>query len=342
MSLGSLAVLLGISMGICAQSPDSAESEGTIDRQDRCPPLDWILKDPFGRALPGTKAPVTTDSDSLEEIARLLDTPRWKPSVQRKFGGTIKIDDPVDPKIARESPCVVTDGFSAMFNNGAPFVLFNWSRGDSALPNAPLRLEGQKHVAVTKTDLDVAAISSKVALREPDDPLDPGRRRNWETDETVRMSLPGPLFVFGQFGAATDWVDQQQAPKWQGKYGVGVKLKPWFVDEVQVRGGPAVRSDDTGRWVRGPSGERSEMFLEAVTKVGIPVVGPINFEYTSTAVPPAVAGERSLFNQDLKVARPLARGGQVHLGAKLRADDVPITASWVDRMQVYMGFELKR
>jgi hypothetical protein len=103
-----------------------------------------------------------------------------------------------------------------------------------------------------------------------------------------------------------------------------------------------VKSDDTGRWVRGPSGERSEMFLEAVTKVGLPVVGPLNLEYTSTAVPPATEGDRNFFNQDFKVARPLAGGGQVHLGAKLRGDDVSATASWVDRMQVYMGFELKR
>jgi hypothetical protein len=224
-----------------------------------------------------------------------------------------------------------------------PFLLFNWSQDSSgSVLGSPLRREGQQQVAVTKIDLTAANLSSKVALRDLDDPLDPGKRRAWETDETVNLPLAGPIFAYGQFGASTPWVDQQTPPKWQGKYGVGVKIKPWIVDEVQVRGGPSVKSDDTGRWVRGPSGERSEMFLEAVTKVGLPVVGPLNLEYTSTAVPPATAGDRNLFNQDFKVARPLAGGGQVHLGAKLRGDDVSATASWVDRMQVYMGFELKR
>ena len=178
-------------------------------------------------------------------------------------------------------------------------------------------------MAVTKVDLTAANLSSKVALRDLDDPLDPGKRRTWETDETVNMPLAGPIFAYGQFGASTPWVDQQTPPKWQGKYGVGVKIKPWIVDEVQVRGGPSVKSDDTGRWVRGPSGERSEMFLEAVTKVGLPVLGPLNLEYTSTAVPPAIAGDRNFFNQDFKVARPLAGGGQVHLAPSCEATMVP-------------------
>src|SRR5262249_23222685 len=160
---------------------------------------------------------------------------------------------------------------------------------------------GQQDVAVTKIDLTAANLSSKVALRELDDPLDPGRRRTWETNETVNMPLAGPLFAYGQFGASTPWVDQQTAPKWEGKYGVGLKINPGIVDEVQVRGGPSIKSDDSGRWLRGANGERSEMFVEAVTKVGVPIVGPINVEYTTTAVPPATPSDRGLFNQDFKV-----------------------------------------
>jgi hypothetical protein len=152
----------------------------------------------------------------------------------------------------------------------------------------------------------------------------------------------GPLFVFGQFGASSPSVDEQQPPRWQGKYGVGVKLKPGIVDELQVRGGPTVRSDDTGRLARGPAGEPSELFLEAVTKVGLPVLGPLNVEYLNTATPSPTHHERSLFNQEFRLARPLTGGGQVHLGARYRPDDSSVADSWVEHMQVFMGFELKR
>jgi hypothetical protein len=300
-------------------------------------PLDWVLGHlPVQVARDSAADPALSES-LFEQVACLAQTECPQP-MGISMGSLRDIDGEI-----RRRPEEFIDAFSARLNNSAPFVLFDWSRSSvDAPPISPFRLEGQQRVAVTKTGVVGGDLSSKIALREPDDPLDPGRRRTWDADESLRMAVAGPLFVFGQFGASTPWVDQQTSPKWQGKYGVGVKLKPWLVDEVQVRGGPAVKSDDSGRWVRGPSGERSEMFIEAVTKLGVPVVGPINLEYTSTAVPPAAVGERSLFNQDFKIARPLPGGGQVHIGAKLRADDVPATATWVDRMQVYLGFELKR
>ena len=302
-------------------------------------PFDWVLN---YRAGPPDRDESTSEElpeSIFEQATRLSATEVRKPM----FLVSIDIDGDIDAALRKAYPDAFTDRFTVIAKNNVPFLLFDWAHDSSTgIAGSPLRRDGQQQVAVTKIDLTAANLSSKVALRDLDDPLDPGKRRTWETDETVNMPLAGPLFAYGQFGASTPWVDQQTPPKWQGKYGVGVKIKPGIVDEVQVRGGPSVKSDDTGRWVRGPSGERSEMFLEAVTKVGLPVVGPLNLEYTSTAVPPATAGDRNFFNQDFKVARPLAGGGQVHLGAKLRGDDVSATASWVDRMQVYMGFELKR
>jgi hypothetical protein len=295
-------------------------------------PFDWVLNYRAGPSDRDESMSEELPESIFEQATRLSATQVWLPVLGiRRF-----IEGDIDA-------AALTDRFSVIAKNNVPFLLFDWAHDSSAGIAAPaLRRDGQQQVAVTKTDLTAANVSSKVALRDLDDPLDPGKRRTWETDETVNMPLAGPIFAYGQFGASTPWVDQQAPPKWQGKYGVGVKIKPGIVDEVQVRGGPSVKSDDTGRWVRGPSGERSEMFLEAVTKVGLPVVGPLNLQYTSTAVPPATAGDRNLFNQDFKVARPLAGGGQVHLGAKLRGDDASATASWVDRMQVYLGFELKR
>lgn len=205
-----------------------------------------------------------------------------------------------------------------------------------------LRRSGLQHVATAKTEVDQFALSSSWTLREHDDPLDPAFKGAWETGESLKMPVAGPLFAFAQLDASSSTVEQQQY-KWLGKYGVGLKLKPWLAPEVQVRGGPAVRYDDTGKPLRGNSAERSELFMEAVTKVGLPVIGPLNVEYTSYAIPAATATEHNTINQDLRVARPLIGGGELHFGAKYRWEDTAAGAApWVDRMQLYLGVQLKR
>jgi hypothetical protein len=228
-----------------------------------------------------------------------------------------------------------------VWSNGAPLLLLEWP-GTAPAPGAPdaLRHDGVQRVANAKADGDWAALSSKVALRERDDRLDPSVRNTWETDESLRMPLGGQLFLFGQLGASSPSVEQQQL-KWLGKTGVGVKVKPWLLEEVQVRGGPAVRYDDTSL-SRGQSPERSELFLEAVTKLPLPVVGPLNVEYTSYAVPAATPSDRNQINQDFKLAVPLSSGGQLQVGAKYKWENAAGATPWVDRMQLYMGVQLKR
>jgi hypothetical protein len=223
-----------------------------------------------------------------------------------------------------------------------PLYLFHWS-GPSADPAslAGWRHDGPKRVATAKADADWGALSSKVALRERDHLLDPSCRSTWETDESLRLPVAGALFLFGQLGASRP--DAEQRPlKWLGKTGVGVKLKPWLLQEVQLRGGPAVRYDDTYTLSPGQSPERSELFLEAVTRLPLPVVGPLNVEYTSYAVPAATPTDRGQVNQDFKVALPLSSGGQFHVGAKYRWEGATSPTPWVDRMELYMGLQLKR
>jgi len=203
-----------------------------------------------------------------------------------------------------------------------------------------LRPDGDKHVAKSSADLDWAALNATTAVRDRDAKLDPSRRATWETDETVKMPVAGPLFLFGQLGASTPAVEQQQH-KWLGRTGVGLKLKPWFLQEIQVRGGPAMRYDATDRKA-GQSPERSELFLEALTKVPLPVIGPLNVEYTGFAVPAGTASERGQINQDFKLAKPFRGGNEFHVGAKYRTEDSPTTTPWLDRMQLYMGVQLKR
>ena len=198
-------------------------------------------------------------------------------------------------------------------------------------------------MAKSSADLEWAALNSKIAVRDRDTRLDPSRVSAWETDETLKMPVAGPLFLFGQLGASTAAVEEQQH-KWLGRTGVGLKLKPWFLEEVQVRGGPAMRYDNTQKLDRGQSPEHSELFLEVVTKLPpLPVLGALNVEYSGVAVPALTPAERDKMNQDLKVALPFGGGsGQFHVGAKLKRDDSTTATPWVDRMEIYMGLKLQR
>jgi hypothetical protein len=236
-------------------------------------------------------------------------------------------------------PDVIGDKFSNIWSDGAPLLLFDWS-GKSGNPWAAPNLghEGLQKVAAANTATDFGDLSAKVKLRERDAFLDPAARNSWETDETVKMPVAGSVFLFNQVSASTPAVEQSQY-KWLGKTGVGLKLKPWLLQEVQVRTGPCVRYDDTTTLSKGQSPERSELFLEAVTKVPLPLVGPINVEYSSYAVPAATSADHNTINQDFKLALPFG-GGQFHVGAKYKWEAANATP-WVDRMQVYLGVQNK-
>lgn len=280
----------------------------------------------------GRGAPGTQQRSLIEQAQSLLDTPRFE-----RRRGAHSVGD-VDG--ALPLPCPSGDQFSRAWSDGAPLLLFDWtgkSREPSTIPN--LGQDGLKRVASAKTATDWADLSSKVKLRQRDPNLDPGVANAWETDESVKLPVAGSLFVFGQLGASTPAVEQRQY-KWLGKTGVGMKLKPWLLQEVQVRGGPAVRYDDTEKLSPGQSPERSELFLEAVTKLPLPGLGPVNVEYTSYAVPAPTSADRNCVNQDVKVALPFTGGGQFHVGASYKWETASATP-WMDRMGVYLGVQSK-
>jgi hypothetical protein len=269
----------------------------------------------------------------VEQAETLLETPRAAGLLA--VGGGLDLDG----RLPTQQP-LAGNMFSHTWSDGAPLLLFDWS-GKSASPGGSpnLKLDGVKRVADASTATDWADLSSKVKLRERDALLDPTVHNTWESDETLKLPMAGPFFVFGQLGASTPDVEQRQY-KWLGKTGVGVKVKPWLLSEVQVRGGPAVRYDDTEKLSPGQSPERSELFLEAVTKVPLPGVGPVNVEYTSYAVPAATAADHNQVNQDFKLALPISGSGQFHVGAKYRWEAASSTP-WMDRAQLYMGLQSK-
>jgi hypothetical protein len=285
--------------------------------------------------LPPT--PFERIAESIERSGSALTEPRLLGFIGVFFG-----DGPA-PAAERPGPLSFLDGLSRRLDG--PTSLGGGRPPDDPWASDRVRLEGPSRSVQTKADLDVAALTSKVKFSDPDPtPLDPATRRSWETDESLKVPLTGPLFAFGDLGASSPSVQNQEF-KWLTKTGLGCKLNPWLVPEVQVRGGPAMRYDNTQKLDRGQSPEHSELFLEVVTKLPpLPVLGALNVEYSGVAVPALTPAERDKMNQDLKVALPFGGGsGQFHIGAKLKRDDSTTTATpWVDRMELYMGLKLQR
>jgi hypothetical protein len=203
-----------------------------------------------------------------------------------------------------------------------------------------LRLEGDRRTHRTRLASDWAAMTSRSTIRDPDlirdDPV--GRGHAWSTDESLRVPLGDTLFLYSSAEVASDSAWQRQ-PRWLGRTGFGVKLKPWLLNEVQLRGGPGVRYDETDR----DSAERSELFIEVTTKVPLPVLGLCSLEYTGSALTAVTATERERLNSNVRFAKPLADGwSELQFGARWWSEDAAIATPWVDRAQLYLGLQLRR
>lgn len=217
-------------------------------------------------------------------------------------------------------------------------------RGQSAELAAPnLRRDGDRHSNKTRIEGDWAAITSRSTIRDPDlirdDPV--GRGHAWSSDESLRVPIGDTLFLYSSAEVASDNAWQRQ-PRWLGRTGFGIKLKPWLLNEVQLRGGPGVSYDESNRDASG-SAERSELFLEVTTKVPLPVLGLCNLEYTGSALTAIAATERERLNSNVRFAKPLADGwSELQFGAKWWSEDAATATPWIDRAQLYLGLQLKR
>lgn len=201
-----------------------------------------------------------------------------------------------------------------------------------------LKRDGDKRRKKVSLASDLGAVRGELSIRDPDlvrnDPMQRGT--SWATDETVRVPLGDSLFVFGSVDAANDSVEQRQL-RYLTKTGVGVKLRPWLVNEVQLRGGPAKRFDEL------EGTDRSEVFAELTTKVAVPLLGPIDVEYSGFAVPAATLTEHNRFNQNLKFILPINGGSsEFQFGARWWSIDAPNATPWVDRTHVFLGLQLRR
>jgi hypothetical protein len=157
----------------------------------------------------------------------------------------------------------------------------------------------------------------------------------WKADQAWNMDVLGPLFVFGQLGAAPDPVAAETL-KMNGRTGLGCKMAAPLGIEVQLRGGPTLSYSDPLGTDRG--GERSQVFVEVQCRCPLP--GKMGLEYQGAAVPGLGPQDRDHISQDFRVALPVGDVGKLQLGAKHQWESAPAAKQGTDSMEVYIGFEL--
>jgi hypothetical protein len=187
-------------------------------------------------------------------------------------------------------------------------------------------------------DLEWAKLNSKVVLIDPNaNPYVPIRRSGWQTDESLKLPLLGSVFVVGQLRANSGSIEHQQY-EFVGRTGVGVRLPDWLGGEIQFRGGRSKANYDPD--VENMFPDKVTTFFELATKW--PVFGRLNLEYTGKAIPAQTPSERDVLKQELKLALPFADYGQFHVGARYRWEDSITQSPWHERMNVFIGLQMKR
>jgi hypothetical protein len=217
-----------------------------------------------------------------------------------------------------------------------PTVLFPEVSARVDIDGPPIDPDQARRSQKLQTDGPLGQWTSQVVW------IDPREQREalllqspWKADQAWNMDVLGPLFLFGQVGAAPDPV-AAEALKMNGRTGVGCKIPVPLGIEVQVRGGPALSYTDPQGADRG--GERSQVFLEVQCRCALP--GKMGLEYQGAAVPGLGPQERDRISQDFRFALPVGDAGKLQLGAKHLWESAPTSRQATDSMEVYIGFEL--
>jgi hypothetical protein len=162
---------------------------------------------------------------------------------------------------------------------------------------------------------------------------DPSFKREWKTDETWRLTVLGPFFLFGKLGANGDEAAAREV-KVVGQTGLACKI-PVGPGEVVLRSGPSVSHTD-------PRGlkDRSEMLVEVQARW--PLLARVGLEYQSTASPALTPLDKDWVDQDLSLAFPLGTMGKFKVGAKHHWENVNDPRALSEGRQLYLGLELTR
>jgi hypothetical protein len=207
-----------------------------------------------------------------------------------------------------------------------------WSAWDGAA-RAPKKVGG-------KTEGDWGALTAQTTVQDgwaPSAWEDPAWKRSWQTNQSYRLPLSGPLSVFGQLGANSEEATQKDMQV-TGQTGLACKLPLPSVADVQVRGGPRLAYTDPLRPDR--TSARSDWLLEVQARV--PLLARVGLEYQGTAAPALTPVDHDWVNQDVHLAFPVGAAGKFQFGAKHHWEDAGNTRGGADNTQVYLGLQLSR
>jgi len=179
---------------------------------------------------------------------------------------------------------------------------------------------------------------SKLELPDPQEVTTPYGGRDWKAQEKLQIPVPIPvplaeqLFVYGQFDGSGDTLKQQQTAL-SGKTGVGVKWALIAGSELQLRYATLLKYAD----VDGPSRAQPAVELNA----RLPLIGPLELEYTGSAIAAMSRSDTDQFKQELRFAYPLRGDNELEFGARYRWEYTPTPSPWLDRAQLFLGVKLR-
>jgi hypothetical protein len=183
---------------------------------------------------------------------------------------------------------------------------------------------------------------TKIELPDPRDVSTPYLARDWKAQEKLQIPVPVPvptaeqLFVYGQLDGSGDSLNNQQTALY-GKTGVGVKWSLLAGSELQVRYATHFSYADelSVGWLQG----RAQPAVEVMARV--PLIGPLEVEYTGSARPAVSRADTDQFRQELRFAYPMRGDSEFEFGARYRWEYSQTTTPWVDRAQLFLGLKFR-
>jgi len=185
---------------------------------------------------------------------------------------------------------------------------------------------------------DLFRRKTKIEAPDPQEVFSPHGGRDWKAQEKLQIPVPVPvplaeqLFVYGQLDTSGDSLNSHQTSLY-GKTGVGVKWALVAGSELQLRYATLFTYDDVYR----PG--RAQPAVEVMAR--LPLVGPLELEYTGAAVPAVARTDTDQFRQELRFAYPLRGDNELEFGARYRWEYTPTPSPWVDRAQLFLGVKLR-
>ena len=208
------------------------------------------------------------------------------------------------------------------------------------VPAAPWdRVTREPRKVSSKTEGDWGSWTSQVTLQDGrtgvwDEPL---LKRTWQTQESWQLPVLGPVFFFGQFGAACEEAAQQDM-KVNGRTGLACKVPLAPGAEFLVRSGPGVSYTDPLR----PESTREQTDWLLEVQASCPLVAGVGLQYQGSAAPALTPMQQDWIKHDVSLAFPVGTAGKFQVGARHRWQNSPTSTTGLNSQELYLGLELKR